>query len=417
MPRTLLRLRAAALLSVTIACGGSPGSGLPTPPAQSIVSVDVSPALLNLDVGSAGTLIATARDAQGGVVPNTTFTWSSQASNVATVSSAGAVVGVAQGSSVVTATTAGVSGGAVVNVRALTLTMTPTSATANVGASVQFTVVAKDANGAVQPTPPLTWTSSNPSVATVSVSGQATGVSAGTAMIGASSGTLVAAPASLRINAPGRCDDIASRATFGAILGWTWGRNATTRTNHEIEALHRASLTSTLTRVSSLLDDEQVWRGPLVGTASVTDYDVNNNASPPTRSTIGGGGNVLTIVNGQPLPELTLVVDLVTCTYRFDVTPWIDMVLRDPDGATSRGPQPVGTLRLGWRALGAWRQAGIAGLAQYLWDAHGLPWLTLPGNAFRDGYFPDGMGQKFFESAATAADLTVPGPVGSWIFR
>lgn len=70
-----------------------------------------------------------------------------------------------------------------------TVTVTPSSATLPaVGATVQFTARANDANGTVVTGETVTWTSSDANVATVSATGVATGMSVGTAAITATVG-------------------------------------------------------------------------------------------------------------------------------------------------------------------------------------------------------------------------------------
>jgi hypothetical protein len=80
----------------------------------------------------------------------------------------------------------GSSGGGTVNPIATSITITPTSAGISVGGTQQFMGVGKDASGNTVTGVTFTWHSSNSSVATVSTTGLATGVSAGSADITAS---------------------------------------------------------------------------------------------------------------------------------------------------------------------------------------------------------------------------------------
>ncbi|WP_322474888.1 Ig-like domain-containing protein [Deinococcus sp. AB2017081] len=99
--RTLLN---AALISLTLtACGGGGSST----PSATIASIDLTPPAATVPIGDTTPLTATARDAQGSVVPNAAFTWTSSAENVATVTG-GVVTGKAAGRAQVTATAAGV---------------------------------------------------------------------------------------------------------------------------------------------------------------------------------------------------------------------------------------------------------------------------------------------------------------------
>jgi uncharacterized protein YjdB len=72
-----------------------------------------------------------------------------------------------------------------------TLAVVPTSTTVQVGATAQLTATARDQNGAVM-TVPLTWTSANNAVATVSPTGLVTGASVGSTQVTVSSATLSA---------------------------------------------------------------------------------------------------------------------------------------------------------------------------------------------------------------------------------
>lgn len=83
-----------------------------------------------------------------------------------------------------------------------TVTVTPPEATVSVGFVQLFSAAATDATGnAVSTT--FTWSSSNPSVATVDASGNATGVGAGLATITARAANGVEGRATLTVTAPG----------------------------------------------------------------------------------------------------------------------------------------------------------------------------------------------------------------------
>lgn len=64
-----------------------------------------------------------------------------------------------------------------------TVEVTPSAFTLNVGQQLQFTATAKNASGATVAGKTTTWTSSDPSKATVSTTGVVTGISAGAALI------------------------------------------------------------------------------------------------------------------------------------------------------------------------------------------------------------------------------------------
>lgn len=78
---------------------------VPAPPV--VTTVQISPSSLTVNLNQAETLYARAYDQYGGQMSGQTATWSTGNSAVATVSSSGAVTGVAVGSTTVTATIAG----------------------------------------------------------------------------------------------------------------------------------------------------------------------------------------------------------------------------------------------------------------------------------------------------------------------
>src|SRR4029077_18136350 len=141
-------------------------------------------------VGATVQLTATPKDALGNPLSGRVVTWSSSNPAVATVSASGLVTGVAAGSATITATSEGQSGTSaltVTNVPVATVTVSPASASGSVGATVQLTATLKDALGNPLSGRVVTWSSSNPAVATVSASGLVTGVAAGSATITATS--------------------------------------------------------------------------------------------------------------------------------------------------------------------------------------------------------------------------------------
>ena len=179
--------------------------------AQGVASISVTPsappALTAL--GTTLQLTAEARDAGGNPVA-VTFTWSSSAPGVATVSPTGGLVtAVANGSATIGATAGGVTGNVTVTVAQVvtSVVVTPAAPTlASLGATVQFAAAALDANGNPVSGPTFAWTTSDAAVATVdAVTGLATAVSIGSVTISATTGsvsgntTLTVAPAAAQL--------------------------------------------------------------------------------------------------------------------------------------------------------------------------------------------------------------------------
>src|SRR5216110_3392941 len=155
-----------------------------------VASVAVSPVAAGLPVGATTQLTATPEDSSGTALTGRAVTWATSNGAVATVSASGLVTGVAAGSATITATSEGQSGTAaltVTNVPVASVTVSPATASLTVGATTQLTATPKDANGTALSGRVVTWGTSNAAIATVSASGLARGVAAGSATITATS--------------------------------------------------------------------------------------------------------------------------------------------------------------------------------------------------------------------------------------
>ncbi|MEO7521089.1 MAG: carboxypeptidase regulatory-like domain-containing protein, partial [Gemmatimonas sp.] len=156
------------------------------------------------------TLTPTVTDAAGATItPTPSLVWSTSAATVATVSQAGVVTAIAPGNATITAQTAnGTQGTASVTVTnaavPATIVLSPGSVAVPQGGTQGITAVVRDAAGnQITPTPPLTWQSSNPGVATVSAAGVVTGVADGFATITARTANNVTATVSVTVGASG----------------------------------------------------------------------------------------------------------------------------------------------------------------------------------------------------------------------
>ncbi len=188
------------IASVLSACGGGAMQTTKKDPApNALVSVAVTPGSANLPKGMEKILGATGTYADGSTKDVTAWaTWSSSKANVATVHQ-GVVKAVGVGDSVITASVAGgasgsnVDGSATVSVKSPSLTsisVSPATFSVALGVKKQFSAVGtySDATSG-DVTSSVTWSSSDPSVATVS-GGQATTLKQGSATITATSGSI-----------------------------------------------------------------------------------------------------------------------------------------------------------------------------------------------------------------------------------
>lgn len=150
--------------------------------------VTVDPATMNLVAGNSQPAIASVVDASGQVLSGHTVIWSTQNAAVATVTQSGTVTAVSSGTTQVAASAGGKSGiiDVTVSGRPVALVrVTPQATQVLVGASTPLSVAVLDAQGDPVPGKTVTWGSTNENIASVSTTGNVTGVSAGSATISA----------------------------------------------------------------------------------------------------------------------------------------------------------------------------------------------------------------------------------------
>ena len=185
---------------------GKQGSAVITVRQVPVASLTINPASATTAVGQSVTLSAKTLDAAGNVLTGRVVGWSSSDLTVATVNSAGVVTGVAAGTVTISASSEGQTASATVQVtsvvsNSVTVSVSPTQANLTVGQTVQLAAVVRDASGTVLSSAPVTWSTSNVSVAGVSSTGRVTGVSAGNATVTATSGS-ASASAAISVQAP-----------------------------------------------------------------------------------------------------------------------------------------------------------------------------------------------------------------------
>ena len=155
-------------------------------------SVVVFPSTSSLAIGATRPLTVVVSDNGGQAIPGRTIVFSSSNANIATVNASGVVIGVSQGSATITAEAVfdQVSGTARVDVTPVpvsSVSISPAgSQTVFNGLTLQLSAVLRDANNVII-TRPVSWTTSNQSVATVSSTGLVTGVTLGSVQITAES--------------------------------------------------------------------------------------------------------------------------------------------------------------------------------------------------------------------------------------
>ncbi len=250
--------------AVLVACGGS-GDG-PAAPRVVVTTVEVRSASTSVAVGASATLVATARDQNGAAVAAAPIAWASAAPGVATVSASGVVTGIATGVATITATSSGVSG-------TMQVIVTPDQTPASIvlappgplalasGASTTIAATVRASDGHVVTTAPVSFTTSDASIAFVSASA-VTAVHVGTATITATSGS---ASASLAVTvSPGAAVQLGIRT---APMGSTVGSPLATQPVIEIRDAAGNVVTTASTAVTAAI---ATGGGSLGGTTTVT---------------------------------------------------------------------------------------------------------------------------------------------------
>lgn len=203
-PRTFTAGLGLVLLTVFTGCGG--GSG-PAAPVTTVASVTVAPAVDTLAVGDGVQLMALLKDAAGNPLTGPSVTWATSNAGLVSVSSAGLVTGVSAGTAIITATSQGKQGTAMVTAQGpvAAIAVSPATAMFPVRSALQLAVVVTDATGRMLSARIVRWSSSRPAVATVDSTGLVAGVLADTASVTAAAGgrsataLLRISPSTLRI--------------------------------------------------------------------------------------------------------------------------------------------------------------------------------------------------------------------------
>jgi Bacterial surface proteins containing Ig-like domains len=227
---------------------------------KAVTGISLDKTSLGLVTGASAGLVPTFTPADA---TTQTLLWTSDKTSVATVDSSGKVTAVALGSATITATTVDGSKTAscAVTVGAALSGLNKTSTGLLVGGSEQLAPAYSSSDGSGTP---LTWTSSNSSVASVNSSGLITGVSAGFATITATDGS----------NSKS-CVVIVS-ASKVAVEGVTMSPTATT-----------------------LFSGQSIQMSALPSPTDATDQSISWTSSSPTVASVSGSGLVSAVSAGS----------------------------------------------------------------------------------------------------------------------
>jgi trimeric autotransporter adhesin len=160
------------------------------PTTPSVTSVEITAASPSVRLGNTLTLTVQIRDADGGAVNTRAIVWSSSAPSIATVSSTGVVTALAAGTARIAASAFGRSGIFTVTVlprEVARVQLLPAAISLRVGTTATVQARAFDADNELLTDRPISWSSGNPAVASVSATGLVTAVAEGTTTISATS--------------------------------------------------------------------------------------------------------------------------------------------------------------------------------------------------------------------------------------
>lgn len=104
MVKLVSKVAVAGAALLMMACGGGDGGSTSPPPSGALDNIVVTPTTVTLSAGQSQSVSAAARTATGTTANGVTFTYASSNTSVATVSSAGVVLGLTSGTSTITVT-------------------------------------------------------------------------------------------------------------------------------------------------------------------------------------------------------------------------------------------------------------------------------------------------------------------------
>lgn len=190
--RTLRGTISLALLLMSLGCGEDNNPAAPVQPAP-VASVHLDVAQVALVEGDAQALVATPRDAQGMPLTGRQASWQIGDNTIASVSAAGVVTAIREGATTVTATIEGRSASIPVTVAAApvaSISLNVTELELEEGEQRRLVATLRDAQGRVLTGRTITWSSSEPAIATVGADGTVKAIRTGAIGVMANVGTL-----------------------------------------------------------------------------------------------------------------------------------------------------------------------------------------------------------------------------------
>ncbi|MGE3616220.1 MAG: Ig-like domain-containing protein [Gemmatimonadales bacterium] len=300
----------AGATGITASAEGKVGTASVTITAAAVATVVVTPAAASISVGQTQPLTATPKDSTGTTLTGRTVTWTTSNAGVATVAASGLVTAVSAGSATITGTVEGVAGTAAITVvppPVATVSVAPASASLSIGQTVGLTATPKDSAGTPLTGRSVSWSSNQPSVATVSAAGLVTAVASGAATVAATvEGQSGSSAVTVAGATTGTVSGVVNSPQLGPMAGVTVsaaGRTATTNGSgaYTLTSVPSGSASLTVTGVgSTCLAPAAVPVTVADGTTATANVGVNCNPAVTFPIRIASNKHYLEDQNGRP---------------------------------------------------------------------------------------------------------------------
>jgi uncharacterized protein YjdB len=318
-------------VSISAISDGKTGSAALTVAAKTVTSVAVSPNPAAALQGQQVQMSAIAKDAQGNALPGKTFSWQSSNPGVATVSSSGVVTSVGPGTATITATADGVAGTSQFSTTqqpVANVTVTPSAASVTAGQDVQLVATATDATGNVLAGRVASWSSSNPTVATVASNGKVTTIAKGSASITA---TIDAKSASASISV-----DAVPPAPVASVTVTLNAPSITVGQSTQAVAVLKDASGNVLTGRTVIWSSAATELATVSATGSVSAVAAGTATISATSEGVAGTATIV-IQPGTPAPVATVTLSATSTTMSAGQSQPVTVVLKDAQGNTLSG--------------------------------------------------------------------------------
>jgi uncharacterized protein YjdB len=285
----------------------------------------MNPQMVNLGVGQSSQVLAVSKGEQGDTITGLSISWTSSEVSVATVSSKGLVTGVSKGSSTIIASVGGISSSVSVIISDLSadsIEITPDRGTLSIGQSSQLSARLKDAQGNILASSNVEWTTSDPSIVTISHSGMLTGISEGQATITAKLDNITGLAA---VNVSG--------APVASITLSAQSANIFVGQTHQLT-------TSVVDTTGNILNDRILsWTTSNESSSTIADSGLVTGiaigSSTITVSSEGKSATVVVVVSVSPVSSVSLAPQLVKLS--MSQTQQLSETVTDKDGKVLSG--------------------------------------------------------------------------------